>query len=416
MKKITEILEIIEANDNYRRNTLNMIASENITSPLVSYFYNNGFKHRYACGRINERTFAGCRWVDELESITEELVKELFRCKYVNLYPIAGVVANLISYISILRKGDKVCVVEPSCGSHYSHHKRGMLGISGMNPIFLPFDLEEVNIDLDKTEKIIKKENPSMLILGASEMLFPVPIEEIREFYNKIILFDSAHVLGLIAGGKFQKPLDEGADLISTSTHKTFFGPQGGMLLTNSSEIYEKTLNRTFDIISNHHIHRLPSLAIACLEMLEFGKDYAQTIVRNAKALGNYLFQNGMDILGHNKGFTESHQIIMDVSKLGNNIETLKKLESANIITSPCPIPGNFKEDTGIRFGVQELTRMGMNVNEMKFISELISKLLNGEKSEGQIRNEVMSFVHDFEKIHYTFENPAFMLNTELIS
>ena len=408
MEKLIEILGIIEANDNYRRNTLNMIASENITSPIVSYFYNNGFKHRYACGRINKRAYAGCRWVDKLEIITEELVKELFKCKYVNLYPISGVVANLISYKSVLKKGDRVCVVEPFCGSHYSHHERGMLGISGMTPIFIPFNLEEVNIDLDKTEKIIKKNKPSMLILGTSEMLFPAPIKEIRNFFDKIILYDSAHVLGLIAGRKFQQPLNQGADMISTSTHKTFFGPQGGMILTNNQEIYEKTLDKTFDIISNHHIHRLPSLAIACLEMLEFGKDYALNVIKNAKALGNYLFQNGMDILGWNKGFTESHQVIMNVAKLGNNNDIVKKLESANIITSPCPIPSNFEKETGVRFGVQEITRMGMKKKDMKFISEAISNLLNNEKSIKETRDEVISFLKNFETIHFTFENSVF--------
>ena len=415
MEKISEILDIIRTNDSYRKNTLNMIAAENVTSPIVSNLYNNGFKHRYACGTVGNRAYAGCKWVDELETITEELVKELFECDHVNLYPISGVVANLISFSSLLRRNDKVCVVEPSCGSHYSHHKRGMLGIAGMNPVFLPFNLDQVNIDLDKTERIINKEKPSMLILGASEMLFPVPIKEIRTFFDKIILYDAAHVLGLIAGGKFQKPLKEGADLISTSTHKTFFGPQGGMLLTNSDEIYNKTIDRTFDIVSNHHIHRLPALAATCLEMLDFGKDYAQAVVSNAKALGNYLFQKGMDILGSNKGFTETHQIIMNVSKIGNNNYVMKTLESANIITSPCPIPGNHNKETGIRFGVQELTRVGMRVKEMKIIGELVVSLLKNEKNEEEVREEVIELAQKFHVVRYSFGSLESLLNTRLI-
>jgi glycine hydroxymethyltransferase len=276
-----------------------------------------------------------------------------------------------------------------------------MLGIAGMEPVFLPFDRTEMNIDLEGTRSVIEEEQPSMIILGASQMLFPLPIQDIRRFYDGIILYDAAHVLGLIAGGIFQKPLHEGADVITTSTHKTFFGPQGGMILTDNAEMYEKTMSRTFDIVSNHHLHRMPALAAACFEMMEFGKDYATSVVRNAKFLGNALFEEGINVLGSKKGFTESHQVIADVSMIDNNFKVMKKLESVNILASPCPVPWNNGVDTGIRFGVQELTRRGMGENEMGEIAELACEVLFDEKRPESVRKRVTELAEKFNEIRF---------------
>jgi glycine hydroxymethyltransferase len=226
-----------------------------------------------------------------------------------------------------------------------------------------------------------------------------------------IVGYDAAHVAGLIAGKQFQDPLKEGADVVTLSTHKTFFGPQHGGILSWDKHA-DKIKKATFPgMVSNHHLHNVAGLAIACAEMLEFGKEYASQIVKNAKALGQALHQRGLNVLAEHKGFTQSHVILIDITKQGDGGMIEETLEKANIIINRNLLPWDIKEGRhfmhpgGIRMGVSEVTRLGMKEPEMTDIAEFVKRVVIDKEPVESVRTDVAEFRSNYQQVHYCFEN-----------
>jgi len=243
---------------------------------------------------------------------------------------------------------------------------------------------------------------------------FPHPVKELVDAVHEVgatVGYDAAHVAGLIAGGQFQDPLREGADVVSLSTHKTFFGPQHGGILSwekNSEKIKKATFP---GMVSNHHLHSVAGLTVACAEMLEFGKAYASQIVKNAKALAQALFEKGFNVLAEHKGFTQSHVILIDITKHGDGGTIEETLEKANIIINRNLLPWDIKEGRhfmhpgGIRMGVSEVTRLGMKEPEMEEIAEFIKRTIIDKERLETVRVAVAQFRTKYQKVHYCFEN-----------
>ena len=308
-------------------------------------------------------------------------------------------------------------------GGHISHGKKEHSGtaglVHGLDIEFYPFDAEEMSIDVDKTkQKVIELDKagrtPKMAMFGGSVFLFPHPVKELANFlksYKMFVNYDGAHVAGLIAGGQFQDPLREGADAMTMSTHKTLFGPQGGMIV--SYEKYGEEIKKaTFPgMTSNHHLHHMAGKAIAFAEMIEFGKKYAVQVVKNAKAFAEALSSYGFGVLGEKRGFTKSHQIVVNVLSFSDGGKIEADLEKANIIVNRQLIPGDIKAGRnyfhpgGIRLGVAEITRLGMKEPEMREIAEFIKKVVVDKKDKKKVADEVKKFRKDFQKVHYCFEN-----------
>jgi glycine hydroxymethyltransferase len=273
--------------------------------------------------------------------------------------------------------------------------------------IYHPFDEEEMNIEVNAMIEMIHREKPRLILFGASLFLFPHPVKEAVEAAEDVgakIIYDASHVLGLIAGGLFQDPLREGADVITSSTHKTFPGPQGGIIICKP-DIAEEIDAAVFPgTVSNHHLHHLAGLAITLAEMIEFGESYARQIVSNAKVLASELHEGGLNVLCEKKGFTESHQVVLDVSD-GSSVA--EELERANIITNKMLLPHDSVRrsinPSGLRLGVQELTRIGMKESEMIEIADLIKRVvIDGETEE--VKREVTSLKENYQDVHYCFD------------
>ncbi len=202
----------------------------------------------------------------------------------------------------------------------------------------------------------------------------------------------------------------EGAEILTSSTHKTFPGPQGGIILGNTDdELWKKLQFKVFPgLISNHHLHRIPAMAITMLEMKEFGRDYAAQTVKNAQALGQAMHELGFRILAENRGFTKSHQILADVRENGGGTEASVSLEKANIILNKNILAWDSDDSaanpSGLRIGVQEMTRIGMRESEMKQIAELMKRVVLDRKSPEAIAKEVTEFRKPFQETHYCFK------------
>jgi glycine hydroxymethyltransferase len=308
-------------------------------------------------------------------------------------------------------------------GGHISYGKRVLGGtagaVHGLKVRHFEYDEKELSIDVDKSIKRIKKmtragKSVNLLMFGASVFPFPHPVKEFREIADEMgafVAYDGAHVAGLIAGGCFQDPLREGADVLSMSTHKTLPGPQGGLIL--SWQKYADRLRRaTFPgLVSNHHLNSVAGKAIAFLEMLSFGREYAKQIISNAKALGQSLYEQGFNVLAEHKGFTESHTVLVDVTRtpLKDGRACEEALEKANIIINRNLLPWDIREHRhylapgGIRLGSSEVTKLGMRESDMKEIAAFIKRVvMDGETTE-IVKRDVEKFRESFKKVRYCF-------------
>jgi len=406
-KYAQEIKELTKEHHKWMENSINLIASENITSTTVREALASDLSHRYAEGLPCQRLYEGCQYIDTIENMAIDLSKRLFNAEHANVQPNSGVVANLASFFALTKPNDLLMALNVPVGGHISHADVSAAGIRGLRILSHPFDNEKMNIDADAMKKEIIKNKPKVVLLGGSLFLFPHPVEEAREAADEVgakVMYDGAHVLGLIAGCKFQDPLKEGADLLVGSTHKTFPGPQGGIMLC-SEELKDTIDEAVFPgVVSNHHLHHVAALGITLAEMLEFGADYADQIVKNAKALAQSLYEIGFNVLCEDQGFTESHQVAMDVKNIYSAAKMAKDMEANNIILNKNLLPWDDRKRTddpsGIRVGTQEITRRGLKEAQMAEVAEFIKKVAMDGKN---VKNEVSEFMSQYTKVHYAF-------------
>ncbi|RLI54512.1 MAG: serine hydroxymethyltransferase [Candidatus Thorarchaeota archaeon] len=429
-KLYDQVFDLIERHDKWMSNTINLIASENVSSPAVRSAIVSDFRDRYAEGWPGERVYAGCKYIDQVELITIDLAKKLYKADFADVRPVSGVVANLAMYTAAMAPLDRMMALSIAHGGHISHARRNLGGtagaIRGHKVQNWVFDDKEFNIDVDASIARIRKlqekgDEIKFLLFGASVFPFPHPVKEFREIadeYNMIIGYDSAHVSGLIASGFFQDPLREGADMMTASTHKTMPGPQHGIVLARE-EFADAIKRASFPgLLSNHHLHNVAGLAVVLAEMTEFGVPYSKQILKNAKALAQALHERGWHVIAEHKGFTESHVVLVDVTetpmKDGRTVE--ETLEDANIVINRNLLPWDkkrgrdYKTPGGIRLGTSEMTRLGMKESEMDAIAEFMTRVVMKGEDVKKIASEIGEFRKEYQKVHYAFdtETPAY--------
>ena len=418
-----KVLRLMKEHHDWFNNSIPLIASENIPSPAVREAIMSDFGNRYAEGWPGDRVYAGCIYIDQVEIICNDLAKKVFRSEFADCRATSGVVANLAIYAAFSNPGDYMMAASIPSGGHISHGKKEHSGtaglVHGLNIEHYPFSKEEMTIDVDATKRKIEEmihdgKAPKIGMFGGSLFLFPHPVKELSNFmhdHGMYINYDGAHVAGLIAGGEFQDPLKEGADSMTMSSHKTLWGPQGGIIVSfeKHADVIKKAIfpGNT----SSHHLHHVAGKAIALAESLEFGKDYAKQVIKNAKALAEALVGYGFGVLGEKRGYTASHQIAVDVSKFGDGGSVEKNLEKANIILNRQLLPGDIKAGRhymhpgGVRIGVPETTRLGMKQSEMKEIAHFIKRVVVDLQAPHIVAKDVADFRKQFQKVQYAFDN-----------
>jgi len=403
-------------NNEFFSNSLPMIASENVLSPLCREMLITDFHGRYAEGTPGHRYYEGCAFFDRVEEKAMELAKKLFKCSYADVRPTAGTTANMAILKALMKPGETATVLDLANGAHISFGKWGAAGVRGVNLLSYPFSDEEMNIDVDGAIKLIKKVKPKLALNGRSVFLFPSPIKELAEAAHDVgayLVYDAAHVLGLIGGKQFQDPLRDGADVMSGSTHKTLPGPQGGMIVSDHDEDTDedKSFLRKLGfgvfpgVTSSYHLHHVAAKAIAFAEHLEFGEAYAKQIIKNAQSFAQSLHEKGFKVFGEKLGFTKSHQILLSIGP-GKGREASKKLENAGVVTNMNTIPGDKDplNPSGLRLGTPELTRLGMKEKEMDEIAEFYKRALIDNTDPKRIKADVKEFRKDFQELYYCFK------------
>jgi glycine hydroxymethyltransferase len=391
---IDEILSLVAKHRDWRgKQCLNLIPSENVMSPAARELLSSDLGHRYTA---RDHFYMGTSFIDEIEHCGEEIAKDVFRAETADLRPLSGHIADLIFLASFAKPKDVLMCVSPENGGYPGMWKEGLAGLFGLKAVPFPFSKHDMNIKVEEAKETIRRTKPKLVFFGASLITFPHPVKELAEVAREnggCVGYDGSHVMGLIAGEQFQDPLGEGAHTLFGSTHKTLFGPQGGIILADREhgEIMKAKIYPTF--VDNAHWNRIAALTLALAEMKNFGKAYAKQVIDNSKTLAKALHDYGFPVICHHLGFTQSHQVLLIYGGYKQGRVIAEKLQLANIIV-----------DCGVRIGTCEVTRRGMKEEEMLKIAELIERtVVDGEQPE-KIKKDIAKLCAEFQKVEYCFE------------
>jgi glycine hydroxymethyltransferase len=381
---LERLVDTIEEHENWRlRNCLNLIPSENRGSALMRSMFMTDLGNRYTAP---DHFYRGTRHLDELQTITEEIARKVYRAKFADVRPLSGHTADMAVLLALTGRGDEIVSVHPDNGGYPGITHLGLGSLLGLKNRYFPYDVDSVNIDVGRAAAMLRSSAPKVVFYGASFIPFPHPVRELSGVANGTQVFDGSHVLGLIAGGQFQDPLREGCSLMIGSTHKSLPGPQGGIILSNDEDVFTKVSSKIHPgIVDNIHLNRVAALAVALLEMMEFGKAYAAAVIRNSQELAKALAQEGVPVKGSSHGYTKSHQVLLDYGPEKARVIS-RRLEKANIIS-----------DDGGRLGTSELTRMGYGPAEMRVIAGLVAQTARG-RPPAPVRRQVKALVRQFQE------------------
>ena len=390
--------------------SLCLVASRNLLSPRARAMMASGLMERVAGGgRVGVRRKSGLAQLDRIEAILVQLARRLFGVAHVEYRVPTGSLANALFLLSATEPGEGIMVLPGRFGGHGTYGEAGYSGARGLEVLEMPCtDSDSGEVDLDRLADAVARHTPRWLVVGSSWPLFPYPLAEMEAIAagaGARILYDVAHVLGLIAGGRYQDPLREGAAALTASTHKTFPGPVGGIVMTNDDELASRIHEFTDRAIGNYHNQRVAALAVTLAEMATFGRAYAAATVENARALASALDAEGFRVVGRERGFTRSHVIVLDLIGAMTPSDAVKRLERARITCEAIPLPRDYPRATALRLGTPSLTRRGMEPEEMAAVAGFLRRIILGGEDPRAVEGDVLALSSAFSKVRYCFED-----------
>ena len=400
----SEITNLVELERVRQEEGLELIASENYTSKAVMEAQGTILTNKYAEGLPGKRYYGGCEVVDSIETIAIERVKELFGAKFANVQAHSGSGANMAAYFSLLEVGDKVLGMNLAEGGHLTHGSP--VNFSGKLFKIIPYglDLESETIDYDALRELAIKEKPKMIIAGASAYPRTIDFEKFRTIADEVgayLMVDMAHIAGLVAAGLHPNPVPH-AHVVTSTTHKTLRGPRGGIILTNDEDLAKKINFNVFPGIQGGPLeHVIAGKAVSFKEALDPSyKEYQKQVIVNAKALGEKLQSEGVEIVS---GGTDNHLLLVktdSVNLSGKKAE--HALEAAGITCNKNMIPGDKRSPfvtSGVRLGTPAITTRGLTEKHMDLLGAWISKALKNHDNETilkEVRSEVLNLCKEY--------------------
>ena len=404
-----EVFGMIE-NELERQTThLEMIASENFTSPAVMQAMGSVFTNKYAEGYPYKRYYGGCEFADQVEQLAIDRACEIFGCKFANVQPHSGSQANGAVYAALLQSGDRILGMDLSHGGHLTHGSKPSFSGKNYSAFYYGVELDG-RMNYDKIMEIAKITQPKIIVCGASAYAREIDFKKFREIADAVgaILFaDIAHIAGLVAAGEHISPFPY-ADVVTTTTHKTLRGPRGGMIMTNDEEISKKINSAIFPGTQGGPlVHVIAAKAVAFKEILDPSwKEYAKQVKANAKVLGEVLVKRGYDLVSNG---TDNHLILVSfLNKPFSGKDADAALENAGITVNKNTIPSDPRpasSTSGVRIGSAALTTLGMKEREFVFIAHKICDVLDditNIKLQKQIKEEVSILLRGFIVYNYS--------------
>ncbi len=398
-----EIFDLVEAELIRQTDHLEMIASENFTSPAVMQTMGSVFTNKYAEGYPYKRYYGGCEFADKAEQLAIDRACEIFGCKFANVQPHSGSQANGAVYAALIKAGERILGMDLSHGGHLTHGSKPSFSGKNYQAFYYGVELDG-RINYDKVMEIAKITQPKIIVCGASAYAREIDFAKFREIADAVgayLFADIAHIAGLVAAGEHMSPFPY-ADVVTTTTHKTLRGPRGGLILTDDEDIAKKINSAIFPGIQGGPlVHVMAAKAVAFKEILDPSwKDYAKQVKANAKVLGEVLMSRGYDIVSDG---TDNHLILVSfLNKDFSGKDADAALGNAGITVNKNTVPGETRSPfvtSGIRIGSPALTARGMKEEEFKFIANKICDVLddiNNTDLQAQIKQELKELARDF--------------------
>ncbi len=390
----------------YERECFNLNPAGNVMNPRAEAFLAEGLGSRPSLGYPGDKYEMGLEAVEQIEAITAELCAEIFQAKYAEIRVASGAMANLYAFMATCKPGDRIIVPPASIGGHVTHQMAGAAGLYGLDIHEAPVDAENFTVDLDGLRKLAHTLKPKLITIGGSLNLFAHPVREVRAIADEVgakVMFDAAHLCGMIAGRAWANPLLEGAHLMTMSTYKSLGGPAGGLIVTNDASLAQRLDQIAYPgMTANFDVAKSAALALTMLDWRKHGQDYAQAMIRLAKALALELDKRGVPVFAGAGGFTASHQFALKAEKFGGGQTASKKLRMSNLLVSGIglPIPAVAGDLNGIRFGTPEIVRWGVDEKDARQLAEFIANAL-ASNNPASLAAEVSQFRSRFNTLQY---------------
>jgi glycine hydroxymethyltransferase len=387
----------------HERECINLNPATNVMNPRAEAAMSAGVGSRPSLGYPGAKYEMGLEAIEEIEVLAADLACRVFGCGYAEGRVGSGALANAYGFLASCRPGDSIIVPPASIGGHATHNRQGVAGLLGLDIHEMPIDAERYTADLDALAAMAERVRPKLITIGSSLNLIPHPVGAIREIADQVgarVLFDAAHVCGLIAGGVWANPLAEGADMMTMSTYKSLAGPPGGLVLTNDAELAQRIDAIAYPgMTANFDAGKTAALAIGLLDWLDCGRAYAEAMVSHASALAHALADHRLPVFTTSLGPTTSHQFAIDAGRWGGGHAAALRLREANILTCAIGLPDR-TEMSGLRFGTPEVVRWGMTETDMATVAALVARALSGDPRG--VAADVTALRRRYDTVHFT--------------
>ena len=403
------------AQENHRLHDIegiNLNPATNILNPRAEKLLASGMGSRASLGHPGDKYETGLGAIEQIEIITQELACEVFGSTYAEFRVPSGAIANLYAFMATTEPHNTIIAPPPSIGGHVTHHKGGSAGLYRLNTISAPVDQTGYTIDIDALRKLAHEVKPKLITVGGSLNLFHHPIAQVRAIADEVgakVLFDAAHLCGMIAGKVWPQPLVEGAHLMTFSTYKSLGGPAGGLIVTNDDEIAQKLDAIAYPgLTANFDAAKTAALGITLQDWKSVGRDYAQMMVKTSQALAQHLQNLGVNIFANDKGFTTSHQFAILAAPYGGGQTAARRMGEAGLLACGIGLPVEQVDGdlNGLRIGTPEIVRIGMKVEHMQDLAEFIARSLDTSAEPKSIQREITEWRKQFSGVHYTVDLP----------
>ena len=388
----------------HERDCVNLNPATNVMNPRAEAALARGLGSRPSLGYPGDKYEMGLEAIEQIEVICAELAAEIFDARFVEFRVASGAIANLYAFMASAKPGDAIIVPPPSIGGHVTHQQPGAAGLYGLQIHEAPVDAAHYTVDVDALQALARKVKPKLITIGGSLNLTRHPIAEIRVIADEVgahVLFDAAHMSGMIAGKAWQQPLAEGAHMMTMSTYKSLGGPPSGLILTNDAALAARFDKIAFPgLTANFDAAKTAALAITLLDWKAFGRHYAAMMGKTAKALAGALIAEGLPVHG---GGTQSHQLAIEAARFGGGQTASKKLRRGNVLACGIGLPIDELEGdlNGLRLGTPEIVRFGMTDEHMGELARLIARVLAGNEEPEAVAGDVTAFRKRFQTLHF---------------
>lgn len=391
------------------RDGINLNPASNVMNPRAEALLAAGLGPRASLGHPGDKYEMGLQAIERIEVIAAELAAEVFGARYAEVRVGSGALANLYVFMATCRPGDTIIAPPAQIGGHVTHHAAGAAGLYGLVTVPAPVLADGYTVDADGLRALAHERRPRLITLGGSLNLFPHPVAAVRDIADEVgalLMFDAAHLSGMVAGGTWANPLAEGAQVMTMSTYKSLGGPPGGLVVGNDEALFERIDAIAYPgLTANFDAGRVAALALGLLDWKAHGRAYAQAMQATAQALAQALGREGLPVFAAARGATTSHQFALEAARWGGGQAAARRLEAARLLACGIGLPAALVPEcagdvNGLRLGVPEIVRLGMEPAHMAELGKLVAEALRAD-DPAAVAADVTAFRRRFSGLRY---------------